>query len=192
MSLAKPLRIRPNPMRPAPTWPVLLATLPGLLFASGCHPTFDVTVTGQSTISGNPLPAAGLISLPLSFAGFDGLDLSSTQEFKNQGVSKNEVQRVTLKSVTLSISAPSGATFDFLNSIAFDASAPGQSQVPVAQLTSVPPSVSELSLQVDGVDLAPYVTAPSMSVTTDAQGMPPSQDTTVNAVLVFEVVANIP
>jgi hypothetical protein len=166
------------------------ATLFGALFLVGCHPTFDVTVTGQSTIPGSGLPGAGLIQLPFDFGGFGAIDLSSTQEFKNQGVSRNEVQSVKLKSVTLSISAPSGASFDFLDSIAFDASAPGQSQVAVAQITSIPRSSSQLSLAVDDVELAPYVAAPSMSVTTNAQGMPPSQDTTVSAVLVFEVVAN--
>jgi hypothetical protein len=179
-------------MRPAPTPRTLVATTVGSLFVIGCHPIFDVTVTGQSTVPGSSLPTSSLVPLPLNFADFGSLDLSSTQDFKNQGISTNEIQSVKLKSVTMTISSPSGANFDFLNSIEFDASAQGQSQQAVAQLTPVPRSSTGLSLAVNGVELAPYVTAPSMSVTTSAQGVPPDQDTTLNAVLVFEVVPKIP
>lgn len=151
---------------------------------AGCHPSFDVTVTGQTTVDASPLPVS---LIPLNFTGFGGLDLSQTQEFKNQGITKDEIQSVKLVSVTLTIASPAGANFDFLTSLAFDVSAQGQPQAEVASLATVPQGATELSLAVEGVELAPYVTAPSMSVTSNAQGELPPQNTTINATMVFDV-----
>jgi hypothetical protein len=157
--------------------------------AVACRPAFDVKVTAQTSVAASPLP---LGVLPLNFADFASLDLSNTQDFKNQGISKDEIQSVKLKSAILTVTAPAGGTFDFVNSLEFDVSAQGQSQQRLAQLSPVPRSSTTVTLTVDGVELAPYVSAPSMAVTTNASGSPPSQDTTVQADLVFKVVPKIP
>jgi hypothetical protein len=160
----------------------LAAASPFLL--AGCHPSFPVTVTGQTTVNASPIPVS---LIPLDFAGFGGIDLSQTQEFKNQGITKNEVQSVKLTGVKLTIASPSGANFDFLTSLSFDVSAQGEPQKEVASLASVPRSATELDLTVANVELVPYVTAPSMSVTSNAQGELPPQNTTINATMVFDV-----
>jgi hypothetical protein len=168
----------------------LLPVLMSALVLTACHPSFNVTVTGSSTIPASALPLGGL--LPVDFGQFTALNLSSTEEFKNQGVSKDEIQSVKLTSVTLSVTSPSGGNFDFINSIAFAVSADGQATQQVASKDSIPAGSTHLSLDLAGVELAPYVAAPSMSVTTSAMGMSPPQDTTVEATLVFNVVPKIP
>jgi hypothetical protein len=156
----------------------------GIFLSAGCHPSFDVTVTGQTTVMASPIPVS---LIPLNFAGFGGIDLSQTQDFRNQGITKSEIQSVKLVSVKLDISSPSGANFDFLTSVSFDVSADGEPQAEVASLASVPRGATELNLTVENVELAPYVTAPSMSVTSNAQGELPDQNTTITATMVFDV-----
>lgn len=168
----------------------LLALAGVVAFATGCRPTFDVPVTSESTIPGNSLPGASL--LPINFADFAAMNLSDTQEFKNQGVNKDQVDSVKLKSVVLDVTAPSGGNFDFLNSIEFDVAKSDQdAKVSIAHASPVPRSTTHLVLTVDDVELQPYVTAASMKVTTKVTGGQPTVDTTVKASLVFEVVPKI-
>jgi hypothetical protein len=169
----------------------LLALCSGVVvFSTGCRPSFDVPVTSESTIQGSSLPGVNL--LPFNFANFAALDLSSTSEFKNQGVSKDQVQSVKLKSAVLDVTAPAGGNFDFLKNLEFDVAKSDQdTKVPVAHITTIAPGSVRLTLDVDDVELGPYVTADAMKVTTKANGTPPNQDTTIKASLVFEVVPKI-
>src|SRR5690349_6135661 len=76
---------------------------------------FDIPVTAEATV-----PKATLIDEllgPLEFAGFNSIDLS--QDFRNQGVTKDDIDSVHIKSMTFKIKAPAGANFDFLESLTF-------------------------------------------------------------------------
>lgn len=159
-----------------------------LAVASCGPPAFDVDVSGDSTIDGG-----GLIStlFPPSFGGFTGFNISDSTSFKNQGISKDQVESVTLKSLTLSTTAPGSANFDFLDSISFSVSADGQAKKVVARITGVQKGLKTITLSVEPVELAPYVTAEKMSLTTDATGRPPQDDTTVHGVATFTVVPNL-
>jgi hypothetical protein len=149
------------------------------------HPTAD----GSAVV-----PAATVVDQLLgavAFAGLDKIDL--TEQFQNQGVTKDEVSSVVLSSMTLSIQSPQGETFDFLESLSFTAGAPGLPDVEIAHLDTVPKGATSLDLDIDpSVELAPYVVAPSMSITTQAMGSKPSQQTTLAAHVVFDVDANLP
>ncbi len=150
---------------------------------------FDVPVGAKATI-----PKATLIDQvlgSLDFLGFNDIDLSKS--FANQGVSKDQVDSVKLKSMTLEITSPSGASFDFLDSVVFFAEASGLEKVQVASLAEVPGTSSKLDLVVNTeVDLKPYVVAPSMTLKAEIQGKRPDQDTTVEANAVLDVDVHIP
>ncbi len=161
------------------------------LGATACSPSFDVHVSSKTTVQGSALGQLSQFFPPGAFAGFAGMDLSQTSDFKNAGISKDQVSSVKLKSLTLKIVSPSGATFDWLNSIKFNVTTDGQPTKEVAKDTSVSHSASSLSLAVDDVELAPYVTAPRMSLTTDANAVQPSEDTQIEADAVFTVVPKI-
>jgi hypothetical protein len=149
------------------------------------HPGVDGTATvPQATIVDQLLQS-------LAFTGLDQIDLSD--DFQNQGVTKDEVSSVSISSMTISVTSPQGATLDFIKSLSFSASADGQPDVEIAHIDSVPPGATKIELDIDpGVELAPYVVAPSMTLTAQVTGSHPSQDTTLAAHVDFNVAANLP
>lgn len=160
-----------------------------LVALAGCGPLrFDVEVEADTTIESGGL-LGGLLSTP--FAGFASFDITSSQEFRNQGVSRDQVESVRLTALELSVREPAGATFDFLDGIEFFVEAEGLERRRVASLSPVARGQTALVLELDDVELAPYVAAPSLSLTARAQGRPPAQDTKVHARAVFEVVPRL-
>jgi hypothetical protein len=128
----------------------------------------------------------------LSFAGFDGFDLSQSQQFENQGYSKDQIDSVHMLELNLRITDPADANFDFIDSIRFYAEAEGLPRVLVAELADVPDGVTTLALDVkSSVELRPYVVAPAMTLTTEATGVRPPEETTVEAEAIFDVDVNV-
>lgn len=150
----------------------------------------EVPVTAEATIPRRSVLDELLGNL--AFAGFEGFDISESQQFENQGYSKDQVDSVRMIEMTLVIRAPDGANFDFLDAIRFYAEAPGLPRVLVAELEPVPDGATELRLDVDSsVELQPYVVAPSMTLTTEADGLRPEEETTVEAEAIFDVDVNV-
>lgn len=167
----------------------ILCTLALGVFA-GCSSidNFDVPVDAEATI-----PAATILDQlldPFSFGALERIDF--TQELENQGVTKSDVDSVHLESFSLTIKAPSGQTFDFMDSISFSVETDGQPTALVAKLDSVPNGATNIDLAVEkSLELAPYVIAPSMRMTTSVQGKRPMQETKVAAHLVFDLDVNV-
>lgn len=150
---------------------------------------FDVTVGGGGTVPAGTVVDQLLNVLP--FHGFDSIDL--TTEFKNQGVTKDDVDSVGVTAFTLRIEGPPGATFDFLTSISFYAETGGQPKLLIAKLDNVPSGAAQLSLAVQpSVELKPYVVAPTMKITAEVQGTRPQQDTNVAAEVILDVDVTVP
>jgi len=166
-----------------------LALLVSVLAVISCGPpSFDLDVEADATIDGGGL----LTSLfPPAFTGFSGFDISESSTFQNQGITREQVASVTLKALTLTTTAPSSANFDFLDSITFSVEADGQSRKIVARISSVTKSQKSITLNIEPVELVPYVTAEKMSLVTDATGRPPPDDTTVHAKATFTVVPKL-
>jgi hypothetical protein len=169
-------------------WAVALAAL--ALGTCSSLDNIEVPVTGNATI-----PRRSVIDEllgNLSFAGFDGFDISQSQQFENQGYSKDQVDSVRMLELTLTIRSPAGAKFDFMDSIRFYAEADGLPRVLVAELDVVPDGASTLALDVDSsVELQPYVVAPAMTLTTEADGVRPAEETMVEAEAIFDVDVNV-
>lgn len=179
------LTCRPQPMfRRA-----LLGALALGLF-TGCSnvDNFDVPVDAQATI-----PASTIIDQlldPISFGALESIDF--TQELKNQGVTKSDVDSVHMQSFSLSVTAPAGQTFDFVDSVAFSVETEGQPKSLVAKIDAVPKGATKIDLVVErNLELAPYVVAPSMRMTTSVQGKRPMQQTNIAAHLVFDLDVNV-
>lgn len=167
----------------------LLGTLAlGMLVCCNSVDNFDVPVDAETTI-----PAATILDQllePFSFGALESIDF--TQELKNQGVSKSDVDSVHLKSFTLTITGPAGQTFDFMDSISFSVETDGQAKTLVAKLDSIPKGATKIDLTVEtGLELAPYVVAPNMRMTTSVQGKRPMQETKIAAHLVFDLDVNV-
>jgi len=148
---------------------------------------FDVTQSGSAAVAGGGI-TAGLLGTFPPVQGFNDFDFSQSQQFKNENAHKDHVSTAKLTSFELKIDAPANGDFGFLDSIAFYAEANGQ-KVRVAHKENIGalPSSSTLSLDLDDVDLAPFVRADTMSITTAANGRQPVNDTHLTATAVFHV-----
>jgi hypothetical protein len=169
-------------------WAVALAAL--ALGTCSSLDNIEVPITAEATIPRRSVLDELLGNL--AFAGFDGFDISQSQQFENQGYSKDQVDSVHMLEMTLTIRSPAGANFDFLDAIRFYAEADGLPRVLVAELDPVPDGASALSLVVSSsVELQPYVIAPAMTLTTEADGVRPAEETMVEAEAIFDVDVNV-
>lgn len=159
------------------------------LFAA-CAPTvsFDVDINTETVVESGTL-VEGLLE-QMRFGDLVSMDVSSTEEFQNNQAEKERVIEARLREARLLIAAPKGQTFDFIDEIAFFVGAPGQPRERVAHKV-VPDGIDAFDLELDDVDLAPYVRAESLSLTTDVTGRRPAQDTTVAVRLVLHIVAAV-
>lgn len=149
----------------------------------------DVEAGGKGVVPAGTVLDEVLSTLDL--APLQSIDLS--QELENQGVTKDDVDSVRITRFTLRVEGPPGATFDFLESVAFYAETEGQPRVLVAELPEVPAGATELVLEVVGdAELKPYVVAPSMTISGEVEGRRPDEDTTVAASVVLNVDVTVP
>ncbi len=167
--------------------PVVAAVTAG---CGGPSVSFEVPVSGEARIPG---ASGGVLDQVLGSFGFDNLnniDFDSTQEFENNEVTRDHVSSAKLSSLTLTVTDPAGADFDWLDSITFTVAADDIDAVQVAS-KDVANGVSEFDCDLDGVELAPYVREQSFSIRTKADANNPPEDTTITIDLVFDVVADV-
>lgn len=150
---------------------------------------FEVEVGGNGVV-----PAGTIIDEVLGTLDVDALQsIDLSQELENQGVTKEDVDSVRMIRFTLRIEGPPGATFDFLESVAFYAETEGQPRVLVAEIQEVPAGATELELEViPDVELKPYVVAPQMRISGEVEGSRPGEETTVAAEVVLDVDVTVP
>ena len=152
-----------------------------LASASGCGLlSFDVDqdIPAQ-TVPGSPLGALLPVSL---FAIPMNVDISSETAAHGTGPASS----VTLSSISLTVMSPSGATFDFVDSIAIKISAAGLPEIEIARLQPVPGAASISIPPEGGVDLLPYINA-GATITASASGHMPASDTTFAGKVVVTV-----
>jgi hypothetical protein len=149
----------------------------------------DIEAGGQTTV-----PAGTVVDQllgDLQFLGFEGFDISESQEFANAGYSKSQIDSVRLTRLSLSIASPETGNFDFLERVAFFAESEGLARIEIARLDPVPPGSNVLELELSDVDLRDYAAAESMTITTEATGVRPDTETAVDALAILDVDVNI-
>jgi hypothetical protein len=162
-----------------------------LAFLATCGKIDQISVseTSRSTI-----PRGSLLEQFAGDIGFGELvevDLTESQELQNQGVTKNQIDSVKLTSLSLTIVNPAQGDFTFLDSVEFFVEAPGVERERIARGGPFAAGASSIDLQVDDVELAPYVVSEKMTITTDARGNRPDEDTTIEAQIDLLVDVNI-
>lgn len=166
---------------------LLAASLAASLAACGTElDQFEVPVEGATTVQGSPLPAEISGALP-PIAGFTKIQLTDSQEFKNQGVSADDIDEVKLTELVLEVQDPADGNLDFMDKVEFWAEAPGQEKIKIAEKQQMPDGERRVSLDVSGVDLKPYVVSEEMTVSTVVDGTLPAEDTKVGVKAVFLV-----
>ncbi|MCB9663104.1 MAG: hypothetical protein H6732_03255 [Alphaproteobacteria bacterium] len=156
-----------------------------VLACEGALLTIPVEDSAQTTIRQGTVLESVLGDLGLD--GFTALDVTASQELQNQGVEPGDIVDVRLVRFDLAVVAPEDGTFDFLGGLDVLVEAPGLPEVRIARMDQKSPGDQTLSLAVEDVDLTPYVTSRSMTITTDAQGGRPTEDTTVEATFELSV-----
>ncbi|GMU04451.1 hypothetical protein [Corallococcus caeni] len=163
------------------------------LSLSACSPSSFLTeVQGEATVPASPAGTPTLLNAFPAISSFSALDFNENQDFKNRDVTKDEVSRVQVKSMTLKLLSPNDQGFDFLDSLEAVARA-GNSESRFAARDGISglglnaPNPT-LSLKADGsVDLRPYVAAPSMAIILRGTGRLPEREVRVQATVVLEV-----
>jgi hypothetical protein len=161
-----------------------------------CQPNvFPVEVSGGTTIQGDPSPVPGLLNAFPGIGSFNNIDFGQSQEFQNQGVTKDQVSSVKPSHITLKITSPETQDFSFLENLQFYAKA-GDEEVLVADKYGIdkldlkaPNPV--LEMDVKDAELQPFVTAPSMSIVVRGRGHLPPQDTKLEATVGLDVTINV-
>lgn len=165
------------------------AVLASAVATAACNPTIDfqVPIEGQATIEGGGL-VPGLLGA-VGLGDLATLDLSNTQEFENNDVRKEQVVSTRLQRLTLTILS-GDPDFNFLDSLSFAVAAPELEKQRVASKV-VPNDVATFDLDRDDIDIAAYVRADNIALSSEVEGSQPSADTTIQIELVFDVKAEV-
>jgi hypothetical protein len=168
----------------------LLALAPAALLLASCGrpDEVDITRTASGTIPG----ATG--APPLSVPALVGLGLMlDPSALKANGIAPSDVDSAKL--VGLRLAVTNGTTFEaWLDAVTFFVEAQGLPRVLVAQKTgirSLPSGTTVVELATPGVDLKPYVLAPSAVVRVEAAGSQPPAATTIEATATIRVNVNV-
>ncbi|PTL82091.1 hypothetical protein [Vitiosangium sp. GDMCC 1.1324] len=161
----------------------LASVLPvcALLSLVACAPpTFTAEVKGETTVPAAPGGIGTLLEAFPAIGSFSSLDFDQNQDFQNQGVTKEQVSSAKLQSLQLKVLAPADQDFSFLDTVEFYAKT-GDREVLVASKHNIaslglkaPNPV--LALDLEDVDLQPFITAPSMSISVRGKGRMPSKE----------------
>jgi hypothetical protein len=143
----------------------------------------DFTRSAEVTVPGvaAPLPDATVV-VPLQ------LDLGR-DVLEAEGIDPDDVDSARLRAVSLAVA--SGSSLEtWLDDLALFVEAPGLARALVAQRTGIralPAGTTAVDLQTTGVDLKPYMLAPTAQVTAEATGTPPETDTVLRATATIRV-----
>jgi hypothetical protein len=167
---------------------LLLAPLVLFLVLVGCKKldkllTFNVDVTQSVTIPGF---FVGAQLPPVS------VTTNSAESFRNNKTSREKVKDVYLNKMVLTVTSPSGATFDFLEKIDIFINTPGaNNKILLANLQAVPRGTSIITLVPTTAKLDEYLKAEKYELTVDAKltGFS-NNDFTVRSDATFKVTAD--
>lgn len=148
---------------------------------TGCGKLFSITIEESST---TVIASGGLLSELTGQLGFDdflAMDITDNQELANQGVEPGDIQDVEVTLIELTATDPAGADLSFIESIDVYVTSPDLPEVLIATQDAFPDGQASVALELERVDLTDYAVAESMTITTDASGTMPEDDTTVRA-----------
>lgn len=176
--------------RRAWAWMGLVAAgvMAGPLFP-GCQEllTFDVVKTAQTTVPGSDLLGD---LLTVSFPEFATFDVTSTDEFQNQGITAEDIESVKIDTIVLRVVSPDEQDLAFFDAISFYVEAEGLERTRLATHTTFEEGVREVTIMPDDVELRDYVVSDTMAITTDVTARQPPEDTVLEAKISMTLVAS--
>tara|TARA_Y100000589_G_scaffold200391_1_gene189054 strand:- start:334 stop:954 length:621 start_codon:yes stop_codon:yes gene_type:complete len=166
--------------------------LPLLLSTITCGPLDVITVDETSTTTINKASIFEQLLGDIGFGAFLNINLVDNTQMRNQNVEAHQIDSVYATALSLTITEPtSGQDFSFIDSISFFVSTGGEEKVRIAWLDTIAPGTTRLELEIDDIDLSPYATADSMTITSFVDGRRPDYDTVVEAQITLDVDLNV-
>ncbi len=106
------------------------------------------------------------IDLPINVITPD-INTESTSDFESNNTLKSLIQEVYPTEITLTITSPEGANFDFLKNIEISISADGLSEKKIAWLNDIPKTgLTEIALELSSDNLKEYILKDSFKLKT--------------------------
>lgn len=161
----------------------LLSCSEGELFVLPIEESAEATVPAADPLTGSLVELVG----DLGFAQFAEMEISESEELKNQGVAPGDITTVTLVSFDLEVASPEGGDLSFLSSVDVYVNAAEEEQLLIASLDNFPEGEPAVTFELEAVELAPYVLSDSMSISTDVVGTLPDEETVVVARFALDV-----
>ncbi len=166
--------------------PIILVILSLGLLTCGDLDSFEVEQSSTTMIPGMT-PTEPYLD-DLAFSDFANIDLAADETLASEDVRKNQIDAVNLITLSLTITAPaSGQDLTFLSSIEFFIEAEGQPKERIAFGGPFQSGTQSAYMNIDTLDLHPYVAAETMSITTKIAGTRPQNTTTIVAYTNFLV-----
>ena len=153
---------------------------------TGCSKLDDLdnlTVTLSDTTQVPGATVLGQLLDGLGFDGFSNFDIAQSEEFQNQGITKNQIEYAKLSAFTLRVTHPAGQDLSFLDSLKIFVAAENQPPRLVASGGNFPAGSAGVDLVLENVDLKPFITAPTAEFSTEVQGRRPQQESSIEAVI---------
>lgn len=140
--------------------------------------TFDTVLPGVAAAEDE-----GVLSLD-ELVDLDGFGSDALAE---AGVGPGDLSHMKIIGLTFSPVAPADADLDFLEAAEVWLSADGLDDVQIASAEASAEGATEIPVALVDVDLAPYVLADGLQVSTFGTGRPPVADTVVRTAITVEV-----
>lgn len=152
-----------------------------LLLALGCSNITTLNIEEKAQVV---VDKGTLLEELLGDFGFDSfvtMDLTASEQMKNQGAGPGDVRDVQLIYFEMEAVEPPGADLSFIESMDILVEPPELDSVLLASSDSFPEGQGLVEFTLADVDLTPYVVSQSMTITTDVTAKRPDVDTTIEA-----------
>jgi hypothetical protein len=142
------------------------AALLGGVFLGGCGSigSFDVDLPADGEI-----PGAAVVTMGSQFTAYGSASSTISEAFTNKGVKPGEFQSAEISAGFVSVPQSEATSLAHIQSFEIDVAAPGLPTVAIAQQSTAAfaakPTSGMVNLEVEKVELKPYLTAASVTFT---------------------------
>ena len=137
-----------------------------LLLTFSCKEVDKLTQFNMDYTSSITIPATFGIDIPIDI-WTPNIPTNSETEFESNNTAKNLIEEIVMTKMSMTISSPANANFDFLKEIEIYISADGIAEKRVAWLTDIPQSgLKTIELETSSDDLKEYIKADKYKLNT--------------------------
>ena len=115
------------------------------------------------------------------------MEVDLGEQLADEGINREDIGEAVLEEFWLEADDPEGADLSFLSEVSVTLEAEGLDPLVLASADSFPEGEAVVTPELSGADLAPYLMAPTMTMTPVFAGRPPEETTLVLTPFTFKV-----